>query len=200
MLQVHSLTFDYLDKPLLSDVTFSLASGTLLHLCGGNGAGKTTLLKLLAGLLQPQEGSIVWKEKPITDNLHTFQQQVCYVGHKLGLSLELTIRENCFFDLHWQRKAISFSDLLERFDLMDFADTPCFQLSQGQRRRVALLRIAMTDACLWLLDEPLVALDKESTLTLITCFQEHLAKNGCIIMTSHQNLPDSFGNYEVYSL
>ena len=200
MLQVHSLTFDYLEKPLLSDVKFSLASGRLLHLRGGNGVGKTTLLRLLAGLLQPLEGSIFWEGKPITDNLPAFQQRVCYVGHKLGLSLELTVRENCFFDLHWQRKALSPTELLERFDLLDFADTPCFQLSQGQRRRVALLRIAMTDARLWLLDEPLVALDKPSTLALFTGFKQHLAENGCIVMTSHQSLPESFGAYEVYSL
>lgn len=200
MLKVNALAFDYIDKTVFRDVQFSLDAGQLLHLQGGNGVGKTTLLKLLAGLLQPSSGAIFWNNISIHDDLPSWQQHICYVGHKMGLSLDLTIRENCYFDLHWQRRRVSFTDLLKSFNLTELADIPCSKLSQGQRRRAALLRIAMTDARVWLLDEPFVALDKPSMEALAYCLKQHLADNGLIILTSHQSLADNFDDYEVYAL
>jgi heme exporter protein A len=200
MLKVNALAFDYIDKPVLSDVQFSLSAGKLLHLQGGNGVGKTTLLRLLAGLLQPSSGGIFWNDASINDDLPSWQQRICYVGHKMGLCPDLTIRENCYFDLHWQRRQVSFPDLLKRFNLSALADIPCGKLSQGQKRRAALLRFAMTDARVWLLDEPFVALDRPSMEVLAQCLKQHLAGNGLIVMTSHQSLADSFDDYEVYAL
>ena len=200
MLKVNALAFDYIDKAVFRDVQFSLEAGKLLHLQGGNGVGKTTLLKLLAGLLQPSSGEIFWNNIAINDDLPSWQQRICYIGHKLGLSSDLTIKENCYFDLHWQRRPVSFADLLKSFNLTELADVPCSKLSQGQKRRAALLRIAMTDARVWLLDEPFVALDKPSMNALADCLKQHLADNGLIVMTSHQSLADCFDAYEVYSL
>src|SRR4051812_7774944 len=94
MLQVNSLTYDCLERPLLRKVQWSLLKGRLLHLQGTNGVGKSTLLRLLAGLLQPLSGSIYWNGQPIVDAMPTFQKKIAYIGHKLGLSLELSIREN----------------------------------------------------------------------------------------------------------
>jgi heme exporter protein A len=200
MLHVNSLAFDYLDVPLLQRVQFSLEGGMLLHLRGGNGAGKTTLLRLLAGLLHPLEGDILWNNQSIHKDLPSYQQNVCYIGHKSGLSPELTVKENCYLDLHWPGRVTSFSTLLEQFNLTGLANTPCYQLSQGQRRRVALLRAAITRARLWLLDEPLVALDSAAIISLTDCLKQHLRDGGLIVMTSHQSLPASFVNYEEYSL
>lgn len=188
MLDVLDLSFDYQDKPLLNKVQFSLASGQLMHLRGANGAGKTTLLKLLAGLLIPHEGLIRYGGEAIYNNLGTYQRQLCYVGHKAGLNPLLTVRENCYFDMHWGRRPLDFEQLLEGFGLSGLADEPCYHLSAGQRRRVGLLRIAMTDAQLWLLDEPLVALDREAVNTLMTCLANHVEQGGQVILTSHQSL------------
>lgn len=199
MLDVLALSFDYQSKPLLNKVQFSLAAGQLLHLRGSNGTGKTTLLKLLAGLLQPKEGEIHYWGKSISKNRISYQQQLCYVGHKPGLNLLLTVRENCFFDMHWGRRSLTFDNFLAGFGLQDLRDVPCFHLSAGQRRRVGLLRIAMTHAKLWLLDEPLVALDAEAILTLMTCLENHLAEGGQVILTSHQKLSLS-QTYQEYSL
>ncbi|MCW0218579.1 MAG: cytochrome c biogenesis heme-transporting ATPase CcmA, partial [Prosthecobacter sp.] len=195
-----SLSFDYDDKPLLQGVHFSLAAGQLLHLRGDNGSGKTTLLKLLAGILSPRRGSLMWDQQNVHDNMAAYQRNLCYVGHKPGLSPQLTVRENCLYDLHWSRSKHDLNTLLTQFSLNDMADTPCYQLSAGQQRRVALLRLAMTDARLWLLDEPLVALDHDAIQGLTTCLQAHLAEGGIIIMTSHQPLPDSLQQHEEYSL
>lgn len=200
MLQINSLAFDYCDTPLWHSVQLSLARGQLLHLRGSNGAGKTTLLRVLAGLLLPTKGSIYRDNQSIHADLASYQKDICYVGHKTGLSPELSIRENAYFDWHWPRCTLSMTALLEEFSLHHVADKPCYQLSEGQQHRASLLRIAMTNASLWLLDEPLAALDNASIMALMIRFKQHLASNGMIIMTSHQVLPADFGSYEEYVL
>ncbi|MBA2656050.1 MAG: cytochrome c biogenesis heme-transporting ATPase CcmA [Tatlockia sp.] len=199
MLDIVDLSFDYQDKPLLNKVEFSLACGQLMHLRGANGAGKTTLLKLLTGLLQPLEGQIYYKGQPIAKDLSAYQRQLCYVGHKAGINPLLTVRENCYFDMHWGRRSLNFEQLLEEFGLQSLADEPCYRLSAGQKRRISILRIAMTDAKLWLLDEPLVALDVEVIAKLMSYLTKHLKQGGQVILTSHQNLPLA-QSYLEYSL
>ena len=188
MLDVENIHFDYPDKPLLHNVQFSVSAGQLLHLRGNNGAGKTTLLKLLAGLLHPTQGDVRYQGRAIKDNLTEYQQSICYVGHKAGVSQVLTVRENCRFELQRKQHSMSFDALINRFALAGLEDVPCGLLSVGQRRRVGLLRLLMTDAPLWLLDEPLVALDHDAVAILLDCFGEHLVRGGQIILTSHQPL------------
>lgn len=189
MLDIVDLCFDYQDKPLLTKVQFSLADGQLLHLRGANGSGKTTLLKLLLGILQPAKGEIHYDGNDISKNLRAYQRNLCYVGHKTGLNPLLTVQENCSFDMHWDRRFLSFDSLMKTFGLQGLADEPCYLLSAGQRRRVSLLRIVMTDAKLWLLDEPLIALDAEAIKTLMYYLENHIEKGGQVILTSHQHLP-----------
>lgn len=200
MLKITSLSFDYEDKQVLNDVSFTTPSGTILHLRGDNGAGKTTLLRLLAGLLQPTFGDIYWHDQSIYQNLSAFQANICYVGHKTGVSQQLTVKENCLLDLHWKNNTNQLNDILLQFKLDNLADNLCCQLSAGQRRRVALLRLFITSAPLWLLDEPLTALDSTSVFILSDCFKKHLLKGGLIILTSHQALPTTFEHYQVYNL
>ncbi|ASQ46322.1 cytochrome c biogenesis heme-transporting ATPase CcmA [Legionella clemsonensis] len=198
MLEVRELCFDYQDKPLLNKITFAVKEGQLLHLRGNNGAGKTTLLRLLAGLLHPLEGEIYFDGQPIGKNLSNYQHQLCYLGHRTGINPLLTVKENCFFDMHWGRKKINFNRVVERFGLAEFQNDICGHLSAGQRRRVGLLRLTMTDAPLWLLDEPLVALDKDATELIITSINNHLSSGGLIVLTSHQRLPEQLNYLEYY--
>jgi heme exporter protein A len=200
MLDVINLNFDYTDKPLLQNVQFQVEAGQLLHLQGDNGAGKTTLLKLLAGLLQPALGEIRYQGQDIRDHLAEYQQSLCYVGHKTGVSHVLTVRENCQFDLQRGKHCMPFEALISRFSLKGLEDVPCGLLSAGQQRRVGLLRILMSDALLWLLDEPLVALDQDAAMILMDCFAEHLDKGGMIVLTSHQALPEFDRNCRDYRL
>lgn len=200
MLDIHHLSFDYNDKPLLHDVHLNLKAGQLLHLQGHNGAGKTTLLKLIAGLLHPTHGEIRYQGRLISTDLSGYQQSICYVGHKAGVSQVLTVRENGLFDLQRRQQGIDFDELIERFALTGLEDVSCGLLSMGQRRRVGLLRILMSDAPLWLLDEPLVALDHEAVCILMNCFSEHLEKGGQIILTSHQPIPLSGHDGQEYRL
>jgi heme exporter protein A len=199
MIEVINLSFDYPERSLLHDVNFSLDSGSLLHLRGANGTGKTTLLKLMAGILQPSVGEIRYQGVSIAHGQMRYRQTMCYVGHKLGISQLLTVRENCDLALCVDNP-IPFSELVARFSLQGFEDAPCHLLSVGQCRRVALMRLLLSVAPLWLLDEPLTALDAETVSVLMACMTEHLAKNGSIIVTSHQPLPLNKAYYQEYNL
>lgn len=200
MLQVKSLSFDYYDKPLLESINFSVFEGQLLHLRGPNGAGKTTLLRLLAGLLQATSGGVFWHDQLIDDALITYQKNLCFVGFQTGLSPQLTIRENCKLDNHWQQSDVFLDDLLRQFSLQAIADIPCHHLSTGLARRAALLRIAYSRAKIWLLDEPFAALDAAALTVLANFIKQHIEMRGTVILTSHQDLPLQLDNYQVYTL
>ena len=200
MLEVINLAFDYSDKPLLHGIELVVHPGTLLHLRGGNGTGKTTLLKLLVGILHPMSGDIRYDGHSISSDKSAFQQQLCYVGHKSGISPLLTVRENCHFELHNNPSSPLLDTLLTSFSLEGLANIPCHLLSVGQRRRVGLLRLLMSDVPLWFLDEPLVALDKDAVAKLMEVMDQHLGRGGLIVLSSHQNLPLIQENYQEYVL
>jgi heme exporter protein A len=189
MLEVKNLYFDYADKQVLRDVNFSVDAGCLLHVRGKNGVGKSTLLKLLVGLLQPDSGAIYYEGQSIDNDRLYFQRSCCYVGHKLGISQSLTVRENCLFDVKSAGKEEVLPEVMRQFSLQGLDDVPCSVLSAGQKRRVGLMRTVLSGASLWVLDEPLVALDHDTVLMLMNCFIRHLEEGGHIIITSHQSLP-----------
>ena len=196
MIEVIQVSFDYEDKAILNKVNFRVMPGTLLHLHGQNGAGKTTLLKLLAGLLQPSQGAIRYQGGHLDARV-----ACCYISHKAGVSQALTPREHYHFELHQEETTHpSFDTLIHELSLHGFEDVVCGLLSEGQRRRVSLFRLFTSKAPVWLLDEPLVALDKHSLGMLITRFKQQLNQGGSIILTSHQALPFWDMPYEDYQL
>ena len=182
MLDAEGVQFDYGDKPLLQDVNFELEAGAVLHIKGANGAGKTTLLKLLAGIFQPTNGDVKYTNK----------KQICYVGHKAGVNTQLTPHEHARFDLAPNVSDTAIHDALVRLKLHDLQNTPCGLLSAGQRHRVGLLQLLTSDALLWLLDEPLVALDQTSMKVLGDILLAHVHAGGAVVLTSHQPLPFDF--------
>lgn len=198
MLDVIAVDFDYQDQPLLKNVSFHLPAGGLLQVRGANGAGKTTLIKLLAGLYKPSRGQIQFEKQLIVEALDTYQQQICFVGHKIGINPYLTIKENCFFDTQYRNTDLD--RLISVFKLDNQEDLPCGLLSAGQRRQAGLLRLWMTGAKLWLLDEPLVALDNNALSILMNKIQEHRSHGGAVLLTSHQSLPLNQSDYEEYHL
>lgn len=200
MLEVINLDFDYPEKNLLHDIQFSVNPGCLLHLRGGNGAGKTTLLKLLAGILQPSQGDIRYDGRPIKDDLASYQQSLCYLGHKTGVSQSLTVKENCRFELSRNPCSPCLAELLPALGLQGLEDIACGLLSVGQRRRVAMSRLLISKAPLWLLDEPLVALDVNAVAILMNLLNKHLQTGGLVILSSHQSLPWQPDDYQEYCL
>lgn len=200
MLKVRDLGFDYPDKPLFDQVSFEVKEGMLLHLQGTNGSGKTTLLKLLAGLLFPEQGQVSYQKESIWEDIVGFQQNIRYIGHKSGISPQLTVEENILYGLNPIDSSILLDNALVQFDLNKQRHTLCGVLSAGQRRKSALLRLVLSKAKIWLLDEPLVALDNHSVSVLVEYMMRHLKDNGIIVMTSHQFVPLPGIYYQEYRL
>ena len=199
MLQLTDIGFEFEDKVLLQKVSFTLHSGALLHLQGRNGAGKTTLLKIIAGLYKPSEGALCYKGVSVYKNLSFYQKKLCFIGHQLGINPYLTIRENCFFDLNYDKDRIFLESLAAVFNLQSLWHATCDTLSAGQKRQVALLRLWLSNTQIWLLDEPFVALDEQSVETLMAKIQSFRSKGGIVILSSHQKVLQG-GDYQEYSL
>lgn len=160
---------------LFDALSFTLAAGQIVWLRGRNGSGKTSLLRLLAGVAQPEVGTLR-RGAPLL-----------YVAHANALKDDLTAAESLAFlaRLHGQPTA-SVPDALARFGLRTLADAPVRVLSQGQRRRVTLARLALAPAAaVWLLDEPFDALDDEGTRALATLLRDHAAQGGAAVIASH---------------
>lgn len=175
------------EQVLFSGLSFSLAAGEIVHIVGSNGSGKSSLLQILAGLLNPQKGEVLWQGRPIQQIRQDYCQQLLYLGHKIGLKAQLTLKENLqLAACMGHKKYDTIKQVLERFSLDKYLDTLCYQLSAGQKQRVALARLLILDTKLWLLDEPFNALDQDSMGLLETILAEHVNGGGMVIFTSHQ--------------
>ena len=176
------------NRNIFSDISFSLPPGEALHIRGSNGSGKTSLLKVILGITSPTSGEILWNGTKINEIRDEYAQRVVYTGHRFAIKNELTVKENIFFSL--QNKGIPFNrleieDALIELDLRRHLDVPAYQLSEGQKRRLCLLKLWSTPSSLWVLDEPFNNLDKRSTEILSELLLKHL-KHGQVVFTSHQ--------------
>ena len=198
MLKLININFNYIDKLLLNNLSLTIPSNTIFHIKGHNGSGKTTLLKLLVGLMQPQAGEILYNNEPITNCLSAYQQQLCYIGHKPGVHQGLTVQEYCRFEANYQTNTIS--TLLRDFGLGGLENKLCGLLSFGQRRRLGLMRLLSSNASIWFLDEPFIALDHKSLDLLMHAMQQQIKRGGSIILTSHQAFPSNLDQYSEYLL
>ena len=189
MLDIDNLTCIRDERVLFSELSFTVNAGDIVQIEGPNGAGKTSLLRLLAGLSQPEHGAIHWCQQPIKAQRDMWHQTLLYIGHHPGVKSVLTPLENLAFyhpDVDEER---CFS-ALETVDLLGYEDVPVGQLSAGQQRRVALARLWLSQAKIWILDEPLTAIDKSGVEKLMTLFQQHADQGGMVILTTHQDLPE----------
>ncbi len=142
------------ERLVLRDVSFTLEAGGALLLTGPNGAGKSTLLRVLAGLIRPAAGRVLWRGEDMRADLAA---HVAYVGHQDAVKPGLTVAENLRFAARVGGGAVEAG--LAALGIADLADLPARMLSAGQRRRLALARLAVTAAPIWLLDEPTLGLD-----------------------------------------
>ena len=178
-------------RTLFSGVGFSLSPGSLLRVTGANGRGKTTLLRALCGLLVPTAGEVRWKGEPIRTLREEYWSDLLYIGHANALKDDLTPEENLTFTCGIAGRAAPRERIhaaLARFGLSGRERLPVRALSQGQLRRAALARIAVgATQPLWILDEPLAALDAAGTQLVLSLASEHLARGGMVVLTTHQD-------------
>ena len=182
LLEADNLTLLKGSSLLLRHYSLHIAAGQIIHLTGDNGSGKTTLLQALAGLLTPQGGTIC---------RHTPH---LYLGHRPGIKTTLTARENLryaarlYHGMHGAELETRLDAALAAVALNSHDDRQSRQLSAGQQRRCQLARLWLDTPPLWLLDEPLTALDATTTATLLAHLEQHRQHGGAAIITSHQPL------------
>lgn len=191
MLEICDLACTRGDHQLFSGLSFSLSNGELLQVEGANGSGKTSLLRTLCGFIQPAAGEVRWRGQNIHELDEDYFAEMVYLGHHNAIKDELNALENlrisagiagCAID---DKQAVS---ALRRMGLRGRETLPVKVLSQGQRRRVALARLLVGNASLWILDEPLTALDVGAVGMMQELIGEHLANRGMVIYTTHQPL------------
>ena len=180
-------------RTLFNDLSMSVSSGQLLRVRGANGAGKTSLLRMLCGLLLPTDGRVLWRGQPLATQREKLGRDLVYIGHAAALKDELSPIENlldaCALGGHTPTATEALA-ALQAAGLRGHERTPVRRLSQGQRRRSALARLALRhSASLWVLDEPFNALDTAANAWLASLIEAHLQDAGIVVLTSHQDMP-----------
>ena len=187
LLQARELACWRAERLVFAGLSFEVSPGEALLLTGANGAGKSSLLRLLAGLIPAAEGSLIWDGTDCLADLPAHGARLRYLGHQDALKPALTARENlAFFARLWGGGVDS---ALAALDLTGLADLPARVLSSGQKRRLALARLALAPSRLWLLDEPSVGLDAASVERLAPLFAAHRAAGGMVLAATHLPLP-----------
>jgi heme exporter protein A len=187
VLEARDLECERGGRKLFGGLSFSLARGELLRVAGPNGSGKTSLLRILCGLLTPSAGEVRWKGEPVAKLREEFSRELVYLGHAPAVKDDLTPAEN--LAIACRLAGLSPEKELLKKSLDDFSvpDRAVRRLSQGQRRRAALARLMLSTAVpLWLLDEPLAALDVSAAAMLEALVKAQVGRGGAVIYTTHQ--------------
>ncbi len=184
-LEARSLAAFRGERLVLRDLSFAVAEGEALLLLGPNGSGKSTLLRLLAGLKRRDAGDLLWDGADALSDLAMHAGRVAYLGHLDAIKAGLTAAENLAFSAGGRAVAPALAAL----GLDALAELPARMLSAGQRRRLALARLALSPAVLWLLDEPTLGLDTASLDRLGALLATHREAGGMVVAATHLDLP-----------
>lgn len=202
LLQIKSVTCIKQERCLFEALSFSLKSGQIMQLSGPNGAGKTSLLRIIAGFSMADEGDILYLDRSTQKYYEEYASALLYIGHKTGVNNQLSALENISHWLHINgyTQLPDLYPLLAKLGLVGLEDVPVRMLSAGQQRRVALVRLWLSDSKIWILDEPFTSLDKSGVTYLQQRFSEHLSNGGAILLTTHQDLTTHFSQLQVLTL
>ncbi|MGD2054342.1 MAG: cytochrome c biogenesis heme-transporting ATPase CcmA [Gammaproteobacteria bacterium] len=179
------------DRRLFSGLAFSLDRGEVLQIEGPNGSGKTSLLRILSGLRRADAGSVKWQGDDIRHTREDYYANMVYIGHLPCIKNDLTTLENIRVLLDTRSQSVSSANIeqaLASVGLAGFEDVAGKALSSGQRRRVLLAFLLLADARLWILDEPLTALDVKGVDLVEAMILEHRTNGGSVIFTTHHGM------------
>lgn len=189
-LELRNLSCTRDERCLFAGLNARWEAGDLVQLLGPNGCGKSSLMRILSGVSREFEGEILWRGRKLQEQTWEFAQDLLYIGHQPGIKKSLTPLEN----LRWYASlsgSASDSQLIEalaQLGMAAYRDIPCGQLSAGQLRRVALARLYLSRALLWILDEPFTAIDKPGVARLEARIEQQIQSGGLVLITSHQDL------------
>jgi len=172
------------DRRLLRGASLSLLAGEAIELVGPNGCGKTTLLRVLAGLVRPDEGEVRWCGEPISRSRSHWHGALAWLGHLDGVKPELTAFRNLAVDGHPEGAVLA---TLERVGLAPQCDVESGRLSAGQRRRLALARVVLSQRLVWLMDEPFTALDVAGRALVRALMAAHVGAGGLLVYSNHHD-------------
>ncbi len=194
ILEAVNLTCIRSNKLIFEEVSFRLGKGDILQTRGPNGSGKTSLLRILCGFILPEEGEVNWNGRAISDDIDDYTKEINYVSHSNGIKSELTPFENLNVSrqLTYAQHETSIAKVISTMSLSEFADTPVHKLSSGQCRRVALSRLLLSRAPVWLLDEPFTTLDDSGRQLIQDLIALHSDSGGITVVVIHEplRLPD----------
>lgn len=196
VLQVRGLACRRGPALLFSGIDFEVAGGELLCVRGPNGCGKTTLLRCVTGLTRPDEGTILWRGEPAQTDPEPMRAGTAYAGHLPSLKDDLSAEENLEFALRLRGVATTADERREALAAVGLEKRrriPARRLSAGQRRRIGLARLALDPADLWVLDEPLTALDDAGQDLFVNLLDRHLAGGGLALAATHHRLAPPSG-------
>lgn len=192
-LMLNHLAFERNNERLFHSINNTTHPGELLQIRGANGSGKSTLLRILAGFIEPKEGDVTWLGESIF-KFPEYQQQLHYIGHQNGVRLRLNVFENmklyCAL-LRIPAKKSHIMSVLQQVDLDHQNNKQVMYLSAGQLRRLALARLSLSPAKLWILDEPMTALDITGQHIMLKLVEDHLEHGGIAVIATHQALKGS---------
>ena len=188
LLELRDLGCERDERLLFTGLKLQLHPGDVVQIGGPNGAGKTTLLRALAGISNDYSGEILYSGQPLSVSAWDYARDKLYLGHLPGIKKALTPAENLAWYQAQTGARMTIEEALTAVGLYGYEDTPCYQLSAGQLRRVALARLHLSEARLWILDEPFTAIDKLGVSQLEALIASQSTRGGVVILTSHQDL------------
>ena len=191
MLKIKSLECVRDDRLLFSDLSFSVAEGQVLQIEGTNGSGKTSLLRIICGLRLAEAGQILWRGESIASSREDYYAEMVYIGHLPCIKGDLTALENVRSLLDTRSLRLNNARIeaaLEKVGLVTYEDVPSKALSSGQRRRILLAFVELSQAKLWILDEPLTALDVHGVALMESMIVQHKQAGGSVIFTTHHGM------------
>ncbi|HEY7240709.1 MAG TPA: cytochrome c biogenesis heme-transporting ATPase CcmA [Burkholderiales bacterium] len=186
MLEAEELECERGARTLFRGVSFVLRPGELLRVAGANGSGKTSLLRILCGLSRPSAGEVRWNGQPINSIKEDYARELVYIGHAPAVKDDLTPSENLDISCRLAGRPASAPALAAALERLRVPELPVRKLSQGQRRRAALVRLLVSEAPLWLLDEPFAALDAEGITLLDALMGKQADGGGAVVYSTHQ--------------
>ena len=185
---------------LFQDLNITIKDGELLQISGANGCGKSSLLQICTGLMEPTSGDILWGNKSIKNYRYEFQSNILYLGHTNAIKSALTVEENMkiIHALAGLKSKIDYSAILEEIGMPNMNEMFTHNLSAGQKRRVGLTRLFMSQSKIWYLDEPFNALDKQGKKIIEKIIVEHCKNGGIVFFTAHQKI--EIDNYPIKNI
>lgn len=177
------------DRCLFQHLGFALNLGELLILEGSNGSGKTSLMRAIVGMLELEAGEILWDGVPVRNCRQDFHGSLVWMAHQVGFKADLTLLENLRFEAALRPSSGRDLDgILRRLSIERLTRLPMRALSAGQKRRVSLARMLLSDASLWLMDEPFTNLDRDGRELVLTLVEEHVQAGGMCVIAAHQDV------------